>query len=375
MAEPFKNLFSKRLIAGMAEHLSRAWPAFDEAGFVSAAGRRLRTLELKQRSAQITDALVTYLPDDFERAVAILLKSLAPEDGFEMKSAKVNRLGIDGWAIMPIAEFVGQHGQEHFDLSLATLRELTKRFSSEFGIRYFLLEDPPRTLETLEAWASDPSEHVRRLVSEGTRPRLPWGMRLPAFIEDPTPVLPLLETLRDDESEYVRRSVANNLNDIAKDHPDLVAKLAARWLRSASRDRERLIRHACRSLIKQGHQKTLQSLGYRAPKIRLQRLKVLTPQVALGEALQFDVALTSTSKRAQPLIIDYAIHHQKANGSTTPKVFKWKTITLEPGDTHEAARRHAIRKVTTRAYYPGKHQLELLVNGVSLGRRGFQLEV
>jgi 3-methyladenine DNA glycosylase AlkC len=357
------------MITSMGEHFTRVWPKFDQAAFVTAATKNLHALELKERSAQITTAMVTFLPNDFEKAAAIMLASLAPDDWDG--GSKAN--GITGWGIMPMTHFVGLHGLEHFDLSMTLLKEMTKRFSSEFDIRFFLLKEPARTLSVLEKWARDPNPHVRRLVSEGTRPCLPWAMRLPTFIEDPTPILPLLEMLKDDDEEYVRRSVANNLNDIAKDHPDKVAKIAGRWLSGANKEREKLVHHACRTLIKQGHQKTLKALGYRPPRIKLEKLKILTARVSFGDALVFELCLTSTSKKAQPLIIDYAIHHRKANGSTTAKIFKWKKITLAPLLILAAKRKHAFKKITTRVYYPGTHKLEIRVNGISHGSKNFEL--
>jgi len=373
MPEPFKNLFSRELIAGMGDHLARAWPGFDRSGFGSAAGQDLESLELKQRSAQITASMATFLPDDFEETATILRASLAPVDECDVNGNEVNRKGIDGWAVMPMADYVGLYGLDHFDLSMTLLKEMTKRSSSEFGIRYLINADPQRALSIVTQWTSDPDHHVRRLVSEGTRPRLPWAMRLPAFIADPKPLLPLLESLKDDESDYVRRSVANNLNDIAKDHPNIVASVAIRWMRKATKERQKLVRHACRTLIKQGHKKALSALGYGTPMVELKDLTILTPEVSFGDALSFELSLTSTSKQSLPLIIDYAIHHRKANGTTTPKVFKWKTITLEKMAAHTAIRKHGIRKITTRAYYPGTHRLELLINGVSFGCRDFEL--
>jgi len=200
-------------------------------------------------------------------------------------------------------------------------------------------------------------------------------MRLSGFVEDPSPVLPLLETLKDDPEEYVRRSVANNLNDIAKDHPDLVAQIAAQWLVGASKERERLVKHACRTLIKQGHPATLAALGFGPPQVVLEALTVTTPVVSLGEALCFEVAMRSTADEDQQLIVDYVIHHVKANGQTSPKVFKWKTMKLKAGTTHAATRRHAIKPITTRKYYAGTHFLELQVNGEVMGRESFELTV
>ncbi|MBL4801886.1 MAG: hypothetical protein JKY45_08320, partial [Emcibacter sp.] len=175
--------------------------------------------------------------------------------------------------------------------------------------------------------------------------------------------------------EYVRRSVANNLNDIAKDHPDIVADIAKKWQKGADKNRQRLIRHACRTLIKQGHQKTLRALGYNTPHVTLDTLDILTPNVEFGTALIFKMSLTSLASHGQNLIIDYAIHHRKANGTTSAKVFKWKTLTLKPDATLNSERKHAIRKITTRTYYPGTHYLEILVNGLSLGRYDFNLNM
>lgn len=375
MPEPFKNLFNPELIIGIGEQVAKAWPHFDSAGFISAASLKLEDLELKQRSAQITDALTTFLPNDYEQSAAILLASLAPAEDCDVVGAIVHDNGLAGWAIMPLTHYVGLHGLKHFDLSMTLLKEMTKRSSSEFDIRYFLLDSPQRTLSVLQEWTQDPNQHVRRLVSEGTRPRLPWAMSLPVFIEDPGPLIPLLDALKDDEEEYVRRSVANNLNDIAKDHPDVVARIAGEWLKGASKDRQRLVRHACRTLIKQGHKATLAALGYNTPAVKLNHLKILTPHVMFGNALFFELSLASTSKSSQPLIIDYAIHHRKANGTTSPKVFKWKTTSLKPLEIHTSERKHSMRKITTRVYYPGTHRLEILINGMSLASRDFCLDM
>lgn len=373
MPEPFKNLFNEHVINGMGDHFSQAWSGFDKVGFISAAMHELDALELKQRSDQITQALLTFLPSDFEHAATVMLDSLAPEDEHDFSRRQATLSGLSGWSIMPMANYVGLYGAEYFDLSMTLFKELTKRSSSEFGIRYLLLAQPQRTLSVLMKWTRDPNEHVRRLVSEGTRPRLPWGMQLPVFIDDPAPLLPLLEALKDDAEEYVRRSVANNLNDIAKDHPDLVAGIAAAWLKNANRNRQRLVKHACRTLIKQGHKKTLAALGFGPPEVDSVELGIKTPTVLFGNGLEFELSLTSTAKQSQPLIIDYAVHHQKANGKTTAKVFKWQTITLKPNAKHAAARKHPMRKITTRIYYPGTHSVEILINGVSLAHKDFEL--
>ena len=373
MPEPFKNLFNENIIAGMGDHFLKAWPDFERGGFIRAATDNLQALELKARSGQITQAMRTYLPADFKHAGQIMRDSLTPENGSDLSNIPVNAQGISGWAVMPMAHYVGLWGRAYFELSMTLLKEMTLRSSSEFGIRFFLIEKQEETLAVLMAWTQDPNEHVRRLVSEGTRPRLPWAMRLPAFMENPALILPLLEALKDDPSEYVRRSVANNLNDIAKDHPDLVAEISEKWLTDASKNRQKLVRHACRSLIKQGHQATLLALGYGPPAVKLRYLKVERPIVYFGEALIFEMCLHSEAKQDQALIIDYIIHHQKSNGRTRPKVFKWKTLTLRAGARHHASKKHPFKQITTRVYYPGLHRLEILVNGEVQGEAGFEL--
>jgi len=230
-------------------------------------------------------------------------------------------------------------------------------------------------LAEMKKWSMDESLHVRRLASEGSRPRLPWGMRLPLYIEDPRPVIELLEILKDDETEYVRRSVANNLNDIAKDHPDLVADIAEKWLKKPDKNRKRMVKHACRTLIKNGHEKTLQVLGYGKAHIEEAGIAISNKDVLFGTALEFQLSLSSKVSHDQDLMIDYAIHHQKANGSTTPKVFKWKITSLKSGKTLKLSKKHAFKPITTRVYYPGLHKLEVLVNGASVGIVDFELRM
>ncbi|PCI52228.1 MAG: DNA alkylation repair protein [Moraxellaceae bacterium] len=373
MAEPFKNLFNEKIIEGMAEHFKKQWSIFDTKGFKTAASNNLESLELKQRSDQIMDAMVQYLPTDFKKASKIMLGSLGTPLADDVSAGTVDANGIAGWAVMPMAHYVGVHGHDHFDLSMTLLREMTICSSSEFGIRFFLIKSPKETLAILKRWSKDDNQHVRRLVSEGSRPRLPWAMRLPLFITDPIPVIDLLERLKDDKKEYVRRSVANNLNDIAKDHPDLVADIAAQWMQGASDERKKMIRHACRTLIKNGHKKTLKVLGYGKAKIHKAELELLTPKVKFGKELQFTLSVRSKSTKEQALMIDYVIHHQKANGSTTPKVFKLRATTLAAKGSLIIQKKHAIKKITTRVYYPGTHKIEVIVNGDCVAETEFQL--
>ena len=370
--EPFKNVYSPELVACLADHFGRHVESFDRPAFEDPILEHLDALELKQRAQLIADGMYRALPpDDGERA-RILLAMLHPDEG-NAADRTSDTDGICGWGIMPMTMLVGQHGIADFERSLGLLKEMTKRFSAEFGIRYFLLADQDRALDTIGGWTEDPNRHVRRLVSEGTRPRLPWAMQLPRLIADPAPMLPILETLRDDPEEYVRRSVANHLNDIAKDHPDRVSELAKDWMKNAGGERQKLIRHACRSLIKQGHPGALEAIGLGAPQVELLDLSIGTAEVTYGGALEFTATLRSASAREQPLVIDYLIHFRKANGTLAPKVFKGTKVMLDPGGSYRLSRRHAIRPITTRRYYGGEHGLSLRINGRDYGHASFNL--
>ena len=371
--EPFKNNLSAELVTCISDHLARHLPAFDRRTFETSILRELDVLELKERAQLIANRLHEVLPNDLIKRNRIIAAMLHPNEDQPGDQQSDDR-GICGWGMMPLGIVVGQHGIAAFDDSLALIAQMTSRFSSEFEVRYFLLADQQRALDIIGAWVHSPDYHIRRLVSEGTRPRLPWAMQLPSLMKDPTPILPLLKALRDDETEYIRRSVANSLNDIAKDHPELVADIAEEWLVDAGKNRLRLIKHACRTLIKQGHRRTLNTLGYGEPEVALADLKIATPTVNFGESLIFDISLVSTAKTTQNLMIDYAIHHRKANGKTSPKVFKWKYTSLKPGAKLVAERKHPLKKITTRKYYGGAHRLETLINGISLGVEEFELQ-
>lgn len=371
MDEPkqFKDYFDKKLAQRLATLIVDVYPKFDQRGFVTQVAKQLKPLELKDRVAVMAEGLRDFLPDAYPEALEILVQVLGPENPDE------GGMFVHGFQLMPIEHFVGTYGVDHFEPSMAALYEITKRFTAEFAIRPFLIVDEKRTLKVLTKWVGDESEHVRRLVSEGTRPRLPWAMRLPSFVEDPKPTLKLLEKLKDDPSEYVRRSVANHLNDITKDNPDLAVDVLAEWAKGASKERLWIIRHALRSLVKQGHPKALAILGFGTPKVKLVNFDVQTPVVQFGEALLFQFELQSEAKKSQDLVVDYVVHFKKANGSTSPKVFKLSTRTLRGGARLLLDRKHAIRPITTRKYYAGTHRVEVQVNGQILGGQDFELEM
>ena len=373
MAEPFKNMFNITLVRDMAQHFERHNPQFNSAAFITDATSNFDSLELKERSNQIALAMHRHLSNDFNETATLLLQSLDKNPADDLKDAAITENGIAGWAIMPMAHYVSLYGVNHFETSMQLLKEFTKRFTSEFAIRSFLLQNQERALYYIFEWAQDENRHVRRLASEGSRPRLPWAEQLPELVADPTPLLDLLDMLKDDPEPYVRKSVANSLNDISKDHPELVTSIASDWFSAdASPERHRLVKHGCRTLIKQGNKQLLTVLGYGEPNLKVNALKHPS-RVHFGEALPFTLSLTSTSTKKQPLIIDYIIHHQKSAGHTTPKVFKWKTTTLGAQKTIELSKNHPFKKITTRVYYPGEHKLEIMINGQSFLTASFEL--
>jgi len=323
LAEPLKNQFGADIpvkIAGMISRVSDRLPA---EAFVREALDGYEELDLMQRGRKIASALRQHLPVDFKEAAEILIASLGP------KLVKMEDIGMTPFLYLPHTLFVAEYGIEHFKVSMRAQYELTQRFTAEFSIRPFLERYPEATLKQLAVWAKDPSPHVRRLVSEGTRPRLPWASRLREFQKDPTPVLSLLELLRDDPSLYVRRSVANNLNDIGKDHPDVLVETAQRWMKDATEERRWLIRHALRSAIKRGEAGALKVMGFgETARVSVAQASIKPKRPVIGGKVTISFEITSTARQPQDVLVDMRIHFVKANGKTSPKVFKLKQLNL-----------------------------------------------
>ena len=379
MAEAFKNLINAETVRHAADHLQRVCTAFNRERFIQTASQGLDALEFKARALRVADGLEAGLPTHFNAAADALERALAPPVGFDEKGEPVSlghRLsdgGLSGWVLWGAGEFVARRGMEDLPRALACLHALTQRFTAEFAIRPFIDRHPDVVLPVLRQWVNDPSAHVRRLVSEGSRPRLPWGLRLQSFVANPAPTLPLLLSLQDDPSSYVRRSVANHLNDIAKDHPDVVAAWVQTHLPDANPTRSALLRHASRSLIKQGHGPTLSAWGLGRAFAGSATLTLGAQRAAVGDGIDVQVRLRATGKHPQDLVVDYAVHHVRANGSTAPKVFKGWKRTLMPGEAIELRKRHSLKEVTTRRLYAGQHRIALQINGKVVDEAIFDL--
>lgn len=362
--------------APAVERISRALSQTDSLGsdfnsdrFTLQANSMLNQLELKERVQHIIETLHEFLPKDFESAIVCLLELPGLWDSGDPDDP------LRSFAAWPIIDYVSHYGLDYPETALPALRELTLLFSAEFAIRPFILNHPELCRQYFEHWVRDDDERVRRLVSEGTRPRLPWGIQLKPYVNDPTDNLIWLEHLKNDASLYVRRSVANHLNDISKDHPSIVIKLCQSWYPCADDNLKWLIKHALRSLIKSGQPEVFPLLGYsRELKLEARKLQLHTPNVVLGESLEFELSLTSTAELTQTMVVDFSLHLMKANGKMAAKVFKWKAVSIEPGQTLVIKKQHAIKKISTRRYYSGEQKLDILVNGKSVAQESFTLD-
>ena len=371
--EPFKNVFNRKVIATLGRLLAREIPRFSLKKWNADACADLESLEMKQRWLQVTHALARHLPSDFPEAAAVIRRLLHPNCECDPLREGTTADGVQSWMIAPLADYAGIYGKNHLPVAMELLRELTMRFTSEFGVRHLLLHDAPACLQIMHGWLDDPNDHVRRWLTEGTRPRLPWGAQIPGFIADPTATQKILHALRDDPSEYVRRSVANHLNDIARDHPQLALQIAEKWMKNAPAPRKKLLRHAMRNLLKKGEPQALALHGLAAPQLGDVSFTLASSSVPFYGDLSCLLEMTSLATVEQRLRLDIIVHYQKANGSLSPKTFLWKEIGLPAGQVHRAERRQSFRKITTRLYHPGLHRVELAINGCVMAQREFTL--
>lgn len=362
----FKHLIDAEKIAVLAERLATVIPGFDRAAFEAAATDGLEDMELKARVAWVADAMHPQLDPDVPTAMGQLLASMGPP--------LVGADGVTG-SIMdwPLLHWVQTQGTEHPEHTLPTLREMTRRFSAEFAVRPLLNRDLQGTIDVLMGWLDHPDLHVRRWLSEGTRPRLPWGGNIPALQRDPRPTLPILEALHQDPEEYVRRSVANHLNDISKDNPEQAVEIAKRWWNPDDKQTTRLVKHALRGLIKAGHPGALAILGYGPPTGLRVALRLEPTTVTIGSKLAVHVTLTNAGESELALLLDYAVHYRRKSPGLSRKVFKWTERRLAPDQALELTKNQPMKHVSIRRLFPGEHRVEILANGQSMATASFGL--
>lgn len=346
--EPLKEMFNRQTFESLAAALHSACPTFERKKFVAQCMSGLESLSLNERMRRTAGVMGDFLPADFRKALPILKKAVQ----------KVST----GYTTLIFPEYIARFGMKHFNESLEALAYFTRFGSSEFAIREFLKADFDRTLKVMYRWAKSDDHHIRRLASEGSRPRLPWSFKLDRVIAEPDLTRPILEALNADPELYVRKSVANHLNDISKFDPAYLQQLFQGWDKSHPHTAW-IIRHACRSLIKKGDQSSLQLLDFeKSPRYNFAGFSLSANRVQIGEKITFAFQLTSGKPRKQKLAIDYAIHYKKQRGHTR-KVFKLKELTLLPGTTVKLAKSHSFEDRSTRRHFPGKHLVEIQING------------
>lgn len=359
MAEALKLRFTVQLIQAIGEVFQREYANFSPAQFeAEVIDEDWNARELKDRMRHITCCLHQQLPKEFEEAVPILNKAAS-----QFKN---------DFIFIFFPDYVEQYGIKQPDLALPALKWMTRFSSSEFAIRPFLIQYQNQTLDQLIDWTNDENHHVRRLASEGCRPRLPWAMALPEFKANPNPILPILGRLRADTSEYVRRSVANNLNDIAKDHPEVVVNHIEAW-QGESEETDRLLKHAARTLLKQGHTRTLRLFGFGDPsQVEILQFLGSSESISIGDDLLLNLQFKVGGRAKKRLRLEYRVYFVKANGKASPKIFHISESEFEPG-IHALKRSHSFLNRTTRKHYPGEHRFELVVNG--LGKADFCVQL
>ncbi len=350
MAEKLKEMFlTKSTIKDFSETIRRFYSAFDQEKFLSLVfDSEFEGRELKARMRHTTECLIQTLPEPYEEAVGIL-KQAAPH--------------VKGFESMCLPDYVELRGLDDWDTSLDAMEHFTRISSSEFAIRPFIIKDTKRAMAFMLKLADDEHVNVRRFSSEGCRPRLPWAMAIPVLKRDPSLILPILEKLKDDDSEFVRRSVSNNLNDISKDHPELVLDICERWF-GKSEKTDWVIKRACRTMLKAGVSRAMVLFGFGDPaNICVGNLSLGKNKLAIGEKLRFEFELQVDTKKESKVRLEYAVYFAKARSKVSRKVFKITENTYSPGK-HKLTRNHSFADMSTRKHYPGEHRISIIVNGV-----------
>lgn len=357
--EPLKEMFNESYFNKLTEVVKSEYSSLNKKKFKDDLLFELKEKELNERMSHTSTVLGHHLPQDFKKCIDIL----------DRVASKMNT----GYTALVFPDFVAKHGMEYIELSLEALKRYTVYGSSEFAIRFFLKKDFEKTISAMNTWAEDKNPHVRRLSSEGSRPRLPWSFKLDEVIQNPHLTRQILVKLKSDPELYVRKSIANHLNDISKDHPEYMIDLVKTWDQSNAHT-SWIIKHAARTLIKQGHPKALQLFdAHKKARVNLMYFSVKPSKIKLGDKIAIHLGFKSGSKSPQKLIIDYLVHYVKKDGGSLPKVFKWTELTLQPDQEIHLTKNQRIIDFTTRVHYPGRHKIEIQINGRQLSESNFIL--
>ncbi|HMP31290.1 MAG TPA: DNA alkylation repair protein, partial [Saprospiraceae bacterium] len=364
------HLFNEAKVMALGQEILHNYPAFELELFIRNVVDRFPALELKERITWISSNLRQFLPPNFREATSIIIAAL-PDPLDETKSD--NDFG--DFIHAPYSEFVARYGCTSEDLffSLEALKEITKRFSAEYAIRKFINAFPTTTMEVIKGWCYDDNYHVRRLCSEGTRAKLPWGQKIDIH---PLSTLEILDILHADNTRFVTRSVANHLNDLAKSHPQDIIDRLEKWMnvqKQSPSEIQFIVKHSLRNLVKDGHPRALSMLGVSdARGVIIQNLQYPS-DTAIGSVLKFSFDVHSTSSKR--IMIDYIVYFRNKQGlMNRKKIHKLQSFDIEQNKSIAIHKKHPLRaNMTTRQLYPGTHKVEIQVNGEILASFHFEL--
>ena len=377
MAEPFKNMYNEQFFDRFSIDLKLVIKDFDAREFVSQImDNEWENRELKQRCMHITTILKKFLPADYKEAITKILELLDYVKNTQPDFSKIDdtKFGLTLEYGPVLDNYVEQYGLDDYETSVKAIEKITQFTSCEFSVHPFIIKYPDKMMQQMLVWSKHEHWGVRRLASEGCRPRLPWAMALPNLKENPAPIIPILENLKNDPARFVRLSVANNLNDIAKDNPQTVIDLVKRW-QGESKEVDWIIKHGSRTLLKQGNPEMMELFGFNSTvkSVHIENFQISIPKVKVGNSLEFSFNLLNKNNKRTKIRLEYGIYYQKANGTLTKKVHKISGKEYAENSTTQITRKHSFRVVTTRKFHPGLHQVAVIINGNEFEKYDFEL--
>ncbi|WP_456312674.1 DNA alkylation repair protein [Pseudomonas shirazensis] len=360
-----KDIYSVAFYEKFGQAVADVHPSFDKQKFIEAIyDGNFAQKEWKERMKHTTIVFHQFIPENFPATVVFIDKII--------ENLKKNKFTEGNLAFIFFADYIEIYGIDDFKTSAKAFVSITQFISCEFAVRPFILKYKEKMIDEMIKWSLHDNHHVRRLASEGSRPRLPWAMAIPFLKKDPSSILPILENLKNDPSEYVRRSVANNLNDIAKDNPQIILEIANKW-KGQNKETDAIIKHGCRTLLKQGHPEILSHYGLESTNIELSNFEIKTPVVKIEDYLQFQFHLNNKNKEAKTIRLEYAVHYKKSKGHLAKKVFKISEKVYQPNQLSKVERKQSFKLITTRVFHTGIHQLSIIINGTESEILEFEL--
>jgi 3-methyladenine DNA glycosylase AlkC len=366
MSNLLRDIYSVSFYNQFSEIFAQVVPSFNRQTFIKAIfDKNWESKQLKERIKHTSFVLHSQMPGNYEKAATIITELVRKLREYEIKESSIE--------FMFFPDYIETYGIDNFDVSVRTIEYVTQFTSCEFAVRPFIIKYGDKMIKQMFDWSLHENYHVRRLASEGTRPRLPWAMAIPELKKNPTPILPILNSLKNDPSDYVRRSVANNLNDITKDNPQIVISLANEW-KGVSKETDAIIKHGCRTLLKKGNAEILKYFRLSdSTKIELSRFKILTPKLRIGSHLEFSFIIANKDNKLQQVRLEYAIYYLWQNGQLSKKVYQISERVFQPKEKSHIRRKRSFQIITTRKFYPGQHKLSIIINGQERATGKFEL--